>query len=256
MLTTQSRKAGSSTIAQSVDALTGTRGNELKLTYIAHSAFVLEDGVNQVLIDPFISGNPKAKLEPEDFTPGTIILTHAHADHVGDTIEIARRCGSAVIATAELAGWIGSQGVENAIGANHGGTVKFEGGTTKFVPAWHTSSYPTPDGAVAPGVPAGHVVRFGGKTIYFAGDTCLFSDMQLIGEEGLDVAVVPIGDHFTMGITDAARAISFLGPKVAIPCHFNTFPPIEQDPMEFKLAVESTTDARCQILEPGESTEV
>jgi L-ascorbate metabolism protein UlaG (beta-lactamase superfamily) len=228
----------------------------MKLTFIAHSAFVLEDGTNQVMIDPFISGNPLATSKAEDFAPNTIILTHAHADHVGDTVEIARRCGSTVIATAELAGWIGSQGVEKAIGGNHGGTIKFEGGTTKFVPAWHTSSYPTPNGAVAPGVPAGHVVRFGGKTMYFAGDTCLFSDMQLIGEEGLDIAVVPIGDHFTMGINDAARAISFLKPKVAVPCHYNTFPPIRQDPTEFKSAVESTSAARCLIIEPGESTEV
>jgi L-ascorbate metabolism protein UlaG (beta-lactamase superfamily) len=228
----------------------------MKLTYIAHSAFALEDGTNQVLIDPFISGNPLATCKPEDFAPNTIILTHAHADHVGDTVAIAKRCGSSVIATAELASWIGSQGVERAIGANHGGTVRFEGGSTKFVPAWHTSSYPTADGAVAPGVPAGHVVRFGEKTMYFAGDTCLFSDMQLIGEEGLDIAVVPIGDHFTMGIRDAARAISFLKPRLAVPCHFNTFPPIRQNPAEFKAAVESTSGARCLILEPGASTEL
>ena len=176
----------------------------MKLTFIAHSAFVLEDGTNQVMIDPFISGNPLATFKPEDFAPNTIILTHAHADHLGDTVSIARRCGSTVIANAELAGWIGSQGVEKAIGANHGGTVTFEGGSAKFVPAWHTSSYQTAEGPIASGVPAGHVVRFGGKTIYFAGDTCLFSDMQLIGEEDLDIAVVPIGDHFTMGIKDAA----------------------------------------------------
>ena len=228
----------------------------MKLTYIAHSAFVLETDEHQVMIDPFITGNPLATAKPEDFSPQTIILTHAHADHLGDTVDIARRSNATVIANAELAGWIGSQGVDKAIGANHGGTVKFEGGTTKFVPAWHTSSYATPAGPIASGVPAGHVVRFGGKTIYFAGDTCLFSDMQLIGEEGLDVAVVPIGDHFTMGIKDAARAVSFLNPATVVPCHYNTFPPIKQNPEEFKVAVESGSQARCLILTPGQSTEL
>ena len=227
----------------------------MKLTFIGHSAFALEADEHQVLIDPYITGNPVATHTAADFSPGTIILSHAHNDHVGDTLEIARRCESTVIATAELAGWIGSQGVKHAVGANHGGTVTFRGGSTKFVPAWHTSSYSTPEGAVAPGVPAGHVVRFGGKTIYFAGDTCLFGDMKLIGAEGLDIAVLPIGDHFTMGMKDAVRAVSFLNPTLVIPCHFNTFPPIRQDPAEFKATVESTTNAKCLILEPGSATD-
>ncbi|MBA2469911.1 MAG: metal-dependent hydrolase [Chloroflexia bacterium] len=226
----------------------------LTLTYFGHSAFRLESGENTVLIDPFITGNPSATVSADEVNAETIILTHAHNDHVGDTLEIAKRNNATVIATAELAGWIGSQGVENAIGANHGGTVRFAGGSTKFVPAWHTSSYTTPDGAVAPGVPAGHVVRFGGKTIYFAGDTCLFLDMQLIADEGLDVAVLPIGDHFTMGIDDAARAAGILKATTVIPCHYNTFPPIEQDPAAFRQAVESSTDSTVVIMEPGVST--
>ncbi len=226
----------------------------LTLTYFGHSAFRLESGENTVLIDPFITGNPSATVSADEVNAETIILTHAHNAHVGDTLEIAKRNNATVIATAELAGWIGSQGVENAIGANHGGTVRFAGGSTKFVPAWHTSSYTTPDGAVAPGVPAGHVVRFGGKTIYFAGDTCLFLDMQLIADEGLDVAVLPIGDHFTMGIDDAARAAGILKATTVIPCHYNTFPPIEQDPAAFRQAVESSTDSTVVIMEPGVST--
>ncbi|MBA3274586.1 MAG: metal-dependent hydrolase [Chloroflexia bacterium] len=226
----------------------------LTLTYFGHAAFRLESEKNAVLIDPFITGNPVATVSADEVNAETIILTHAHNDHVGDTVEIAKRNNATVIATAELAGWIGSQGVENAIGANHGGTVKFAGGSTKFVPAWHTSSYTTPDGAVAPGVPAGHVVRFGGKTIYFAGDTCLFLDMQLIADEGLDVAVLPIGDHFTMGIEDAARAAGILKATTVIPCHYNTFPPIEQDPAAFRQAVESSTDSTVVIMEPGVST--
>ena len=126
----------------------------MKITFIGHSAFALEADNNQVLIDPFITGNPAATVSPGDFSPHTIILTHAHNDHVGDTVDIARRSSAKVIATAELANWIGSQGVDGATGANHGGTVQFSGGSTKFVPAWHTSSYSTANGVVAPGVPA------------------------------------------------------------------------------------------------------
>ncbi len=199
------------------------------LTWYGHSAFKLESGEHAVLIDPFISGNPAATIDVADVNAGTILLTHAHNDHVGDTVDIARRNDATVIATFELANFIASQGVENTIGGNHGGAIAFPGGTVKFVPAWHTSSYSTPDGIVAPGVPAGLVVWFGGRTIYFAGDTCLFLDMQLIGDEGLDVAVLPIGDTFTMGPKDAARAAGFLKAPKVIPCHYDTFPPIAQD---------------------------
>jgi L-ascorbate metabolism protein UlaG (beta-lactamase superfamily) len=228
----------------------------LKITYIGHSAFALESGGASVLIDPYITGNPVATVSPSDFGPQTIILSHAHNDHVGDTVDIAKRAGSKVIATHELANWIRSQGVEGAVGANHGGTVQFEGGSTKFTPAWHTSSYSTDDGVVAPGIPAGHIVRFGGKTSYFAGDTCLFGDMSLIGEANLDLAVIPIGDHFTMGPDDAIPAVSLLNPALVIPCHFNTFPPIAQDGAAFKRRVETETSARCLLLEPGETTEI
>jgi L-ascorbate metabolism protein UlaG (beta-lactamase superfamily) len=224
-----------------------------RLTYLGHSAFLIEADGKTVAVDPFLTGNPKAACSADDINPGTILLTHAHNDHVGDTVDIAKRTGATVISTFELGEWLQSQGVEGAIAANHGGTVAFDGGTTKLVPAWHTSSYDTGNGIVAPGVPAGHVVRFGGKTIYFAGDTCLFSDLQLIGDEGLDVAVVPIGDHFTMGPADACRAVQFLRPRIVIPCHYNTFPPIEQDPQAFKQQVDQGTDADGVVLAPGES---
>ena len=228
----------------------------MKLTFLGHAAFQLEADGHSVLVDPFLSGNPTASKSADTIAAETIILTHAHGDHVGDTIDIAKRTGATVIATVELATWLSRQGVENTVGANFGGTVALPGGTTKFVPAWHTSSFTTEDGFEAPGVPAGHVVRFGGKTIYFAGDTCLFSDMQLIADETLDVAVIPIGDHFTMGPADALKAVKFLRAGVVVPCHYDTFPPIKQDPAQFKRDVESETASRCAVLRPGETLDV
>lgn len=224
------------------------------LTYIGHSAFSLEESDKQILVDPFITGNPVCQNSPEDFNPGTILITHAHNDHVGDTVTIAKRAGSVVITVVELADHLEMQGV-NAIGANHGGTAAFDGGTVKFVPAWHSSSLTTPDGNVAPGVPAGLLVRFGGRTIYFAGDTALFSDMQLIGEEGIDIAILPIGDLFTMGPDDAIRAVRFLAPGTVIPCHYNTFDAIAQDGDVFAARVDSETDASGRALAPGDSYE-
>lgn len=228
----------------------------VKVTWYGQSAFGLEADGKSVLIDPFLSGNPAHKTDPSSVSPGTILLTHAHNDHVGDTVDIAKRAGSTVIATFELANFIGSQGVENAVGGNHGGTIAFDGGTAKFTPAWHTSSYEHNGQVVAPGVPAGYVVRFGGKTMYFSGDTALFMDMQLIADEDLDLAVIPIGDHFTMGPKDAVKAAKFLRAGTVIPCHYNTFPAIEQDANAFKAEVEQETASKVVVLAPGESTEI
>lgn len=225
----------------------------LTITWHGHSAFSLEADGTTVLIDPFISGNPAAKVSASSLAANTILLTHAHNDHVGDTVAIAKRTGATVIATFELANYVESQGVRSVIGGNHGGTIRFDGGSTKFTPAWHTSSYTDGEDVVAPGLPAGHVVRFGGKTIYFAGDTSLFLDMQLIADEELDVAVLPIGDHFTMGPADAVKAAKMLRAGTIIPCHCNTFPRIEQDPQQFKRDVEEATASTVLVLEPGAS---
>lgn len=223
----------------------------MRITYFGHSAFQLDDGTKTVLIDPFLSENPAATVTPESLSPQTILLTHAHNDHVGDTVAIAKRSGATVIATFELATYLGRQGI-TTIAANHGGTVPFAGGTVKLTPAWHTSSYSVAEEFLAPGIPAGLVIRFGGKTVYAAGDTCLFGDMALIGEEGLDAAILPIGDTFTMGPADAAKAARLLRAGVVIPCHYDTFPGIQQNTAAFATMVGEQCDSAVVALRPNE----
>ncbi len=225
----------------------------VELTFIGHSAFMLSDGDTTVLIDPWFTGNPVNSIAADSVEADAILITHAHGDHVGDTVEIARRTGATICTINELAGYLSSKGLENVVGGNHGGTLPFPGGTVKLTPAWHSSTYSDESGTVAPGVPAGMIVRYGGKTMYFAGDTCLFGDMQLIGEEGLDLAVIPIGDKFTMGPKDGVRAAKFLNARQVVPCHYNTFPPIAQDADAFKTDVEAATSSSVSILAPGET---
>ena len=231
-----------------------------KLTYFGHAAFLLEDGDgNVVAVDPFIKDNPMTRVEVKDLHPNTILITHAHNDHVGDTAELAKNNDAKVICIVELGDWLEAQDVRDVVGANHGGTVAFPGGAVKFTPAWHSSSYAVVHGEqqVATGVPAGLIVRFGGRSLYFAGDTALFGDMRLIGEEGIDVAILPIGDHFTMGPDDAARAAAFVGAKTVIPCHYNTFPPIRQDPEAFKAKVAARAPGtNVVIMAPGDSLDL
>lgn len=219
----------------------------VSIHYYGHSGFTLTADDKVVAVDPFITGCPTAPCTVDDLHPTTILVTHGHGDHIGDTVELAKRENAPVFGIVELAAHLEEQGV-NATGFNLGGTASFDGGTVKLVPAWHTSS---PGDGKYVGIQAGMVVRFGGKTVYFAGDTCLFLDMQLIGDEELDVAVIPIGDFYTMGPKDALRAVKFLRPKVVIPCHYNTFPPIEQDPQRFVDLVGGA--AEVVVLDPGAS---
>jgi L-ascorbate metabolism protein UlaG (beta-lactamase superfamily) len=225
---------------------------DVSLRYIGHSAFTLESDGRVIAIDPFITGNPAATISAEDIKPDTILVTHAHDDHVGDTVKLADMTGAKVLAQVELGGFLTSRGCD-VTAPNYGGTAQFNGGTVKLVPAWHTSAH-SQGGPL--GQPTGMVVRYSGKTIYFAGDTCLFLDMQLIGDEGIDVAILPIGDFYTMGPDDAVRAVKFLRPKVVIPCHYNTFPAIAQDAEEFKKKVEEQTNAKCVIMKPGDTWKV
>jgi L-ascorbate metabolism protein UlaG (beta-lactamase superfamily) len=223
----------------------------MDIRFLGHACFELSEGDTTVLIDPFLSGNPKAAAEASDLNPSAILLTHGHADHLGDTVDIAKRVGCPVVAIVELANEIGSNGVEQIFDPNLGGTVKFDWGWVKLVPAWHTGV--TPSGT--PHTPAGLLVGIGGKTVYHLGDTCLFSDLQLIAHRGnpIDVALVPIGGHYTMDRLDAVEAVKLIEPQNVIPCHYDTFPPIETDAQAFKSDVEGATSAAVQILQPGES---
>ena len=223
----------------------------MEIQYLGHSAFRLSDGSVNVLVDPFLTGNPKAAVSADEVEADVILLTHGHADHYGDTIDIAKRTGATVVAIVEVANEIGEKGVEDVRDPNIGGTVKFDWGWVKLVPAWHTGT--TPDGIVH--TPAGLLIGIGGKLVYHLGDTALFSDLQLISRRGdhVDVALVPIGGHYTMDRIDAVTAVEFVAPTTVIPCHYDTFPPIETDAQAFKADVENATESKVVVLAPGES---
>jgi L-ascorbate metabolism protein UlaG (beta-lactamase superfamily) len=220
-----------------------------EVRFLGHACFTVSDGDTTVLIDPFLTGNPKAAIAADDVTATNILLTHGHSDHIGDTVSIAKRTGASVTAIVELAGEVGEEGVDVA-DPNLGGTVKFDWGWAKLVPAWHTST--TPKGTV--NTPAGLLINFKDTVIYHLGDTSLFSDLQLVGKRHpIDLALMCIGGHYTMDRVDAVDAAELVGAKTVIPCHYNTFPPIETDADAFKSDVESATSSNVVILEPGET---
>jgi len=221
----------------------------MDVRFLGHACFELSDGDTTVLIDPFLTGNPKAAISAEDAAATTILLTHGHGDHIGDTVAIAKRTGAPVVAIVELARELGNEGVD-VRDPNLGGSVKFDWGWVKLVPAWHTST--TPKGTV--NTPAGLVISIGDTLVYHLGDTCLFSDLALVGKrQPIDIALMCIGGHYTMDRVDAVDAAELIGAKTVIPCHYNTFPPIETDAQAFKSDVESATSSNVVILDPGET---
>jgi L-ascorbate metabolism protein UlaG (beta-lactamase superfamily) len=227
----------------------------MDIRFLGHAAFELSDGDSSVLIDPFLTGNPKAATSADELSPTNILLTHGHADHIGDTVAIAKRAGAGVLAIVELANEIGGEGVD-VFDPNLGGTVDFDWGWVRLVPAWHTAV--SPNGTAH--MPAGVVVNFGGKTIYHLGDTALFSDLSLVSRrDEIDVALMCIGGHYTMDRHDAVAAADLVKAHTVIPCHYDTFPPIEADAQAFKADVEGKTSYESRapekvvILAPGET---
>jgi L-ascorbate metabolism protein UlaG (beta-lactamase superfamily) len=223
----------------------------MDIRFLGHAAFELSEGDTRVLIDPFLTGNPKAAVSADELDPTHIFLTHGHADHFGDTVDIAKRTGAQVVAMVEIADELREDGVGNVADPNIGGTIEFGNVSVRLVPAWHTST--TPKGTV--NTPAGLVVRIGDTTVYHLGDTGLFSDLQLVkAREGeIDVALMCIGGHYTMDRIDAVAAAQLVGANTVIPCHYNTFPPIETDAEAFKNDV---TASEVVILDPGDTHSV
>jgi L-ascorbate metabolism protein UlaG (beta-lactamase superfamily) len=227
----------------------------MKFTFLGHAAGYLETGSDRFLFDPFLTGNPKAAVTADQLNPTYIFLTHGHGDHVGDSVAISKRTGAPIITTYELANWLGAQGAAT-VAMNHGGWGQFPFGRVRFTIAFHSSSTIEEGGRpLYLGEPAGVVLQTEGKVIYHAGDTALFSDMRLIGEDApIDLALLPIGEHFTMGPKDAAKAVEFLAPKRVVPIHYGTFPPLIGDPQEFAKLVKATA-TEVHLLQPGESLE-
>lgn len=227
----------------------------MKLSFHGHSVVKIETSGTSIIIDPFIRGNGKTDLKVDDIKVDYILLTHGHNDHVGDTVEIAKKNNATVIAPFELATWLGWQGV-NVHAMQIGGSHQFDFGAVKLTQAFHGSSIENEEAQTITytGMPAGLLVKAEGKTVYHAGDTALFSDMKLIGElNEVDVAFLPIGDNFTMGIEDAVIAAKWLKAKQVVPIHYNTFPVIEQDPIIF---MKQLPDGVGKVLEIGDGIEI
>lgn len=227
-----------------------------RLTFLGHSSWLIEGARHSLIVDPFLNGNPKAALKPEDIKVDFVVVTHGHGDHVGDGIDIARRNNATLIANFEVATYCGHHGCETH--AMHiGGAHRFPFGRVKLTIAHHGSGISREDGSFAyGGNPCGVVLTVDGKTTYHAGDTGLFLDMKLIGErDPLDVALLPIGDNYTMGVDDAVAAAGFLKAKLTVPMHYGTFPLIDTDPKEFVDKVRRNGQ-EARVVEVGESLEI
>ncbi len=227
----------------------------IKYTYIGHGTHYLEIGDKKVLVDPFLTDNPSTNVSPDSVEADYILISHGHGDHVADLTSIAKRTGAMIIANFEIISWLQKQGIPEAqTHAQHiGGGYQYDFGYVKLTIAHHGSGLP--DGSYG-GNPAGFLITAENTKIYLACDTGLFDSMRLYGEEGIDLCVLPIGDNFTMGPDDALRAVKMIRPKIAVPCHYNTWPLIEQDAQAWARRVEAETDTNIRVLQPGSSLEI
>ena len=223
-----------------------------QVRFLGHSCVTITEGNHKLIIDPFLTGNPKAPVKADDIDVNFVLISHGHGDHLGDGIAIAKRNNATVIANFELANMCANEGV-NIHPMHVGGRHDFDFGSVKLTIAHHGGGAGE-DASRYTGPPVGFLVTIGGKTIYHSGDTGLFYDMKLIGEMNrIDLAFLPIGDNFTMGVDDAVKAVEFLRPAKVVPFHYGTWPLIETNPEDFKAKV---TGAEVVILKPGETYDV
>jgi L-ascorbate metabolism protein UlaG (beta-lactamase superfamily) len=226
----------------------------MKLTYFGHSCFLVETTSARLMLDPFLNDSPVSPIKAAEVKCDYVLLTHGHDDHSGDALEIAKRCDAPIIANFEIAEYFSAKGARTH-GMNPGGGFNFPFGRVKLTIAHHTSSLEAGLKPIYLGVPCGIVIQADGKTLYDAGDTALFLDMQLIGRASLDVALLPIGDNYTMGPEDAVTALDFLKPKIAVPIHYNTWPIIAQDPVAFANRA-AQSGHTVKAMRAGDSIEV
>ncbi|HJN11228.1 MAG TPA: metal-dependent hydrolase [Pirellulaceae bacterium] len=221
-----------------------------EITWLGHGSWAIETGGHTILLDPFLNDSPTSPVKADDVKADYILVSHGHFDHVADVASIANRTGATVVAAYEVSAWFESQhGVKNTVGMNLGGGIDLPLGRVTMTVAHHSSQLP--DGSYG-GNPAGFLLKLADGTIYFACDTALFSDMQLIGRAGIDLAVLPIGDLFTMGPADSIEAIKLIHPRRVAPAHYNTWPPIEQNAATWADSVRANTEAEPVVLDPGD----
>ena len=224
-----------------------------RVRWLGHAALLIESDGKRILIDPFLTGNPAAAIKAEEAQADAILISHGHGDHVGDAVAIAKRTGALVVANYEISEWLQKQGLKKVHGQQHGGSFKHPFGRVKLTLAFHGSMLP--DGSNG-GNPCGFLLYLNdGKKIYDAADTGLFGDMRLIGEEGIDLAILPIGDNYTMGPDDALRAVKLIQPKRVLPIHYNTWDVIAQDAAAWAARVRKESKTEPVVLKPGEWAE-